>query len=125
MRLTLDICDELAVRLGSEHARLPQILALGLREVDAEGASGFKGLADVLEFLVSLPSPEQILKLRPSPNLQQEIDILFERSRETGLTEEEERQWHQYQYIEHLVRKAKIYAAAQLARKFGLWDSIF
>jgi len=115
MRLTLDISDELAARLGSEQGRLPEILAFGLREIDAGGAAGFKGLADVLEFLANLPPPEQILALRPSPKLQQEIDALLERNREAGLNDEEERQWKQYQYIEHLVRKAKIRAAAGLA----------
>jgi hypothetical protein len=67
-----------------------------------------------LEFLAELPSPAQILALRPAPSLQQDIEALLERSRAAGLSEEEERQWQQYQYIEHLVRKAKIRAAAQL-----------
>jgi hypothetical protein len=116
MRLTLDISDELAARLSSEQARLPQILALGLREVDAEDACGFRGLADVLEFLADLPTPEQILALRPSQNLQQDIVRLLERSREASLNAADERQWRQYQYIEHLVRKAKIRAAIQLSK---------
>jgi len=114
MQMNLDISNELAARLHAEQARLPQIFALGLREIDAEGAAGFKGLADVLEFLAELPAPEQILALRPAPGLQQDIEALLERSRATGLNEEEERQWRQYQYIEQLVRKAKIRAAAQL-----------
>jgi hypothetical protein len=116
MQLTLNIPDDLVTQLGPIQAYLPQILALGLREMDAEGASGFKGLADVLEFLAGLPSPEQILALRPSEQLQKEIDQLLERNRGAGLTDEEERQWRQYQYIEHLVRKAKINAARQLAK---------
>ncbi|MFZ4703526.1 MAG: hypothetical protein ACOYMG_26080, partial [Candidatus Methylumidiphilus sp.] len=78
--------------------------------------TGFKGLADVLEFLAELPSPEQILSLRPSPSLQQDIETLLERSRAAGLGDEEERKWRQYQYIEHLVRKAKIRAAAQMSQ---------
>lgn len=117
MPLTLNIPDDIARQLGPMQARLPRILALGLREMDAEEASGFKGLADVLEFLAGLPAPEQILALRPSSGLQAEIDHLLERGRETGLTDAEERQWRQYQYIEHLVRKAKINAARQLAAK--------
>ena len=116
MRLTLDISDELASRIGNKSARLPQIIALGLREMDAEGATGFKGLADVLEFLASLPLPEQILALRPCEHLQNEIGDLLAKSREGSLTDEEEQQWQHYQYIEHLVRKAKIRAATQLAQ---------
>jgi hypothetical protein len=73
-------------------------------------------LADVLEFLADLPTPEQILALRPSQNLQQDIVRLLERSREASLNAADERQWRQYQYIEHLVRKAKIRAAIQLSK---------
>ena len=44
--------DEIAARLASRPDELPQILALGLREVNANPASGFSGLSEVLEFLV-------------------------------------------------------------------------
>jgi hypothetical protein len=114
MQLTLQIPDDLAARLRPSQARLPQILSFGLRELDAQGAAGFSGLADVLEFLAGLPSPEQIMALQPSPVLQAQIDQLLERGKESGLTDDEQRQWQQYQYIEHLVRMAKIRAAQQL-----------
>lgn len=114
MQLTLQIPDDLAARLRPSQARLPQILSFGLRELEAQGAAGFSGLADVLEFLAGLPTPEQIMALRPSPALQALIDRLLERNREGGLSDDEQHQWQQYQYIEHLVRKAKIRAAQQL-----------
>jgi hypothetical protein len=63
---------------------LPRILRLGLRELDAQGATEFAGLADVLELLASLPTPAQIMALRPSQALQDQIDHLLERSREGG-----------------------------------------
>gem|GEM_PF-4606801 len=44
------------MRLGSLPDRLPPILELGLREWRADAQSGFSGLADVLEFLASLPT---------------------------------------------------------------------
>lgn len=111
MQLTLQIPDDLAADLRPREARLTRILSLGLRELDAEGAAGFSGLADVLEFLASLPTPEQIMALRPSQVLQAQIDQILERSRGGVLTDEEEQQWRRYQYIEHLVRKSKICAA--------------
>jgi hypothetical protein len=115
MQLTLQIPDDLAAELRSREGRMPHILSLGLRELDAQGAAGFAGLADVLELFASLPTPEQIMALRPSQTLQDQIDHLLERSREGGLSDEEEQQWRHYQYIEHLVRKSKI-RAAQLNR---------
>lgn len=114
MQLTLQVPDDLAAELGPRQGRLPRILSLGLRELDAEGASGFSGLADVLELLASLPTPEQIMALRPNQVLQAHIDHILDRSREGSLSDEEEQQWRNYQYIEHLVRKAKIRAAQQL-----------
>ena len=114
MQFTLQIPDDLAAQLRPRRQRLPHILSLGLRELDAQGAAGFSGLADVLELLASLPTPEQIMALRPSQPLQTQIDHLLERSREGGLTDEEEQQWRNYQYIEHLVRKSKIRAAQRL-----------
>jgi len=87
VQLTLTLPDDLVVQLRSNETRFPRILALGLQEMDAEGAAGYKGLADILEFLADLPSPELILALRPCPRLREEIDRLLERSRETGLTD--------------------------------------
>ena len=64
-------------------------------------------MAEVLEFLVTLPSPEEIIALRPSKTLQAEIDNLLEKNKTIGLTSQEEEKWEQYQYLEHLVRMAK------------------
>jgi hypothetical protein len=114
MQLTLQIPDDLAADLRQHQARLPRILRLGLRELDAEDAAGFSGLADVLELLASLPTPEEVVALRPSQALQAHIDTLIQRSREGDLSDEDDQQWQNYQYIEHLVRKAKIRAAQQL-----------
>ncbi|MFZ1537059.1 MAG: hypothetical protein WAT23_06730 [Chromatiaceae bacterium] len=114
MQLTLQIPDDLAAQLRPGEGRLSRILRLGLRELDAEGAAGFAGLADVLEFLPSLPTPVQIMALRPNQALQVQIDHLLDRGREGDLSDEEGQQWRNYQYAEHLVRKAKIRAAQQL-----------
>jgi len=108
--VTVEIPADLERSLAPLHDRLPQILALGIRELNADGSLGFEGAADVLEFLAGLPTPDEILRLRPSPELQVRIDDLLDKSREQGLSAEEEHQWQQYCYLEHLVRKAKINA---------------
>ena len=43
--ITLKVPDELAERLRSQQERLPEILELGLRELNAETQSGFEGAA--------------------------------------------------------------------------------
>lgn len=73
MQIKVEVSDELAMRLSPLQEQLTQILELGLREWSADAQSGFSGLADVLEFLANLPTPEEILALKPSEALQQHI----------------------------------------------------
>jgi hypothetical protein len=107
MQITLDLPDDLAVQLGAVQNKLPEILKLGLRELNANPGEGFSGIADILEFLAELPTPEEILALRPAPELQTQVNELLEKNRSTGLTAEEEQLWQSYEYLEHIVRMAK------------------
>jgi hypothetical protein len=68
----------------------------------------------VLEALAALPTSEEVLALRPSAALQARIDALLEKARGGSLTPEEQREWEQYRYVEHLVRLAKGRAALKL-----------
>ncbi len=112
MKITLNIPEELAAHLDPEH--LPYILELGLREFQADPDAGFEGFTDVLERLASLPTPEEILALRPSEALQARIEALLEKNRTEGLSPIEEREWDRYQYLEHLIRIAKAKAHQKL-----------
>lgn len=47
MQIKVEVPDELAMRLSPLQEQLPQILELGLRELNADVQSGFSGLADV------------------------------------------------------------------------------
>ena len=75
------------------------------------------GAAQILEFLAQSPTPEEILALRPSKDLQEQIDVLLENNRNFGLTPEEEQLWYQYEKLEHLVRVAKAKALLKLSNK--------
>lgn len=114
MQITLELPDDLVSQLGPLEDKLPQILQLGLRELNAGSQVGFTGAAEVLEFLAKLPSPEEIIALRPSETFQAQISYLLEKNRTEGLTAEEEQFWQQYQYLEHLVRIAKAQALIKL-----------
>ena len=113
MQLTLTVPDELATRLRSVEDRLPEILEMGLREFNALPHQ-FEGWSSVLEELAALPSPEDVLALRPSPALQERISALLEKHRTTGLSAEEESDWERLKYLEHLVRLAKARAALKI-----------
>jgi hypothetical protein len=109
--ITLDVPDELASQLRALADRLPRILELGLRELDASSPTQFSGASGVLEFLATLPSPEETLALRPTPALQKRVAELLEKNRTAELSAAEEDEWQRYQYLEHLVRVAKTRAA--------------
>jgi hypothetical protein len=112
--ITLEVSDDLARRLQPVEDRLPRILELGLRELNASAQAGFSGASEILEFLASLPTPEETLALRPSRDFEKRIRVLLSKNRTTGLSPEEEQEWELYQYLEHLVRLAKARAAAKL-----------
>ena len=112
--ITLNVSDELAARLHPLADQLPRILELGLREMNASARPGFAGAAQVMEFLAELPTPDEILALRPSDELQAHVNALLDKSRAEGLAPEEEQEWEQYEYLEHLVRIAKAKALLKL-----------
>lgn len=117
--ITLSLPEELAAQIRAQQEQLPRILELGLRELNASGQSGFDGAADVLELLAALPSPEEILNLRPSPRLAARVSELIEKSRAAEMTPADEEEWERYEYLEHLVRMAKAAAQVKVARSAG------
>jgi hypothetical protein len=114
MPTTVTIADELAKQLKPYEAEFTEILELGIREWQARGETGYNGTKSVLEKLAALPSPEEVLALRPAPSLQERVNALIEKNRTTGLSPSDQREWDQYQYLEHLVRLAKASAARKL-----------
>ena len=114
MLITLDVSEELAHRIRPLEDQLPRILELGLRELQTASVPGFSGMAEVVEMLAGLPTPEEILALRPSDTLQARISDLLEKNRTEGLSPSEEQEWEHYQYLEHIVRIAKAKAALKL-----------
>jgi len=117
--ITVSLPEDLASQVRVQRQQLPRILELGLRELNAVGQSGFDGAADVLELLAALPTPEQILNLRPSTRLSARVAELVEKSRSGEMTPYEEEEWERYEYLEHLVRMAKASAHLKLAPSAG------
>jgi hypothetical protein len=114
MQITLDIPEDLVARLGPSQLHLAQALEIGLNKLEDRPQEGFTGFSDILEFLADLPTPEAILALRPSENLQNQIDRLSEKYQAQDLTAQEQELWQQYEYLEHIVRMAKGKAYAKL-----------
>jgi hypothetical protein len=82
--------------------------------LSADSQQGFEGAREVLEFLAGLPSPEEILTLKPSERFDSHVRELLAKSREGSLNPQEEEEWERYEFLEHLVRMAKARACLKL-----------
>jgi hypothetical protein len=113
MEVTLELPESLATSLHDAGGDLPRILELGVRAWRAGGRPEYDGVSDVLETLARLPTPDEVLALRPSPTLQARIESLLDKNRAAGLEPAEQREWQGYEYLEHLVRLAKANALSK------------
>jgi len=114
MQITLELPELLLAKLNALEQSLPHALELGVNELIARSQPGFTGFTEVLEFLANLPTPEEILALRPSEALQAQIDQLAEKHKAEALTPLEKQRWQQYEYLEQVVSMAKAKAYLKL-----------
>jgi hypothetical protein len=119
MPITVTITDDLAKKLQPYETQFPEILELGIREWCARSEAGYNGVNDVLETLAALPTPEEVLALRPTPPLQERLDALLEKNRAAGLSADDQREWDQYKFLEHLMRLAKANAVRKIKERDG------
>jgi hypothetical protein len=115
IEITVQVPDALGQQLQRFRDRLPEILERGLREVLAENARDFQDESSIIELLTSQPSPEQVLSIRPSPELQGRVSELLHQNKQGDLSRVEEAELERYLTLEHLVRLAKAHAYKQLA----------
>lgn len=71
---------------------------------------------EVLEFLLSSPTPDQVIAFRPSEAAENRIRELVEKSRAGRLTPEEAAEIEEFDRIEHFVRMLKIKARRKSGR---------
>jgi hypothetical protein len=76
--------------------------------------------ADVFDFLVSAPSPRQILAYEPPPHLQERLTQLLARNREELLSEAERQELDEYLTLDRFFAKLKLHACKKLL-KSGLY----
>jgi len=71
---------------------------------------------EIVEFLVSAPTPEQIIAFHPSPLVQDRARYLLEKNREGILTIEENEELEEFSRFTHLIRLLKAKAHQKLAQ---------
>lgn len=68
----------------------------------------------VLDFLLSKPTPEDVIAMRPSEEAQVRLSVLLDGNRNDTLTDTERGELERYLQLEHFVRRLKIRAQEML-----------
>ena len=71
--------------------------------------------AEVIDFLASTPTPEQIVAFKPSDQLEQRLSYLLEQNRQDVLTAEERNELDEFLRMNHFMNMLKIRARQKLA----------
>src|SRR3990172_6364961 len=109
--ITLELPDELAARLVALRDRLPQLLSIALELSPSSDVPltlpaltpAHPAFEEMLDFLVSGPSPEKIVAFKVSPAAQARLEELLEKNRQEGLTDEEAAELDVYLQVNHIL----------------------
>lgn len=74
----------------------------------------YRAFDEAIDFITSLPRPEQVLAYKPSTSSVHRLELLLEKKREEQLSGEEAHELDQYLMIEHLMRIARKKAKTQI-----------
>ena len=105
--LTLNVPDDYAAFLPVKEEEIAAVLSAGLSHWKGKKSREFQDLTDVTEALAELPTPQEVLAMRPSPVLAQRTSELLEKSKSQALTAGDQAEWEQILRMEHVMRIAK------------------
>jgi hypothetical protein len=75
----------------------------------------YRAFDEIIDFITSMPQPQQVLAYKPSTESQSRLEDLLEKKRNSVLNEAENKELEQFLLIEHLMRIAKARARKRLA----------
>ena len=120
--ITLEVPDELAARLLPLRERLPELLSMTLELFPAGLPLAMLGsqamhpaFEEMIDFLASGPTPEQIVGFRVSPVTQARLEELLDKNREDGLTDDEAAELDVYEQINFVLLLLKARARPALS----------
>jgi hypothetical protein len=118
MTLTLQIPDELANSIDHlEPAEWAEVLYCGLQRRQEKAATHhpqISGLDEAMAFLATLPTPSDVMALRPSMELSLRTKELLAKNKLNRLSGSDAAEWEEITRVEHFVRMAKARAAVLL-----------
>jgi hypothetical protein len=108
--ITLEIPEELAVRLGPLRDRLPALLSQLLDADPAERKFTVSGTVmthpvflELIDFLSTRPTAKQVLAHKVSSAVQKRLEELLDKNREEGLTAAEGEEMDAYRLVNHVM----------------------
>lgn len=69
---------------------------------------------EILEFLLSVPTPQAVIDLRPSDESQERLRYLLDGNRNNTLNDSERAELENYLQVEHFMRQLKVKAYQKL-----------
>lgn len=117
LNVTIPISETMETQVKRFRDRLPEALERGLRDLMSEQTGEFQDEAKIIDLLTSRPTPEQVLAIKPSPELQARASELLFRSKTGVISSREEAELERILTLEHLVRMAKAQAYLKLSGK--------
>ena len=117
--ITLELPDDLALRLNPLRNHLPNLLYEILEPGSSKAGprtfrtgAPYPAYQEMIDFLASGPTPEQIITHRPSIVFQERLAELLDKNREEDLTEAESAELDSYEQIDDLMSLLKASAHA-------------
>jgi hypothetical protein len=117
--ITLEVPDSLASQLKPLRDRLPDILqqtvgAWTLHSSPNKLIKSFPVYEEMMDFLASGPTPEQIIAHKASRKLQRRLEALLDKNREAELTEEETAELNAFEQVNDVMSSLKLRAQRAL-----------
>ncbi len=111
--ITLEVLDSLASQLDPLRNRLPEILlqTIGAWSQNPSLSLSIKSFPvyeEMMDFLTSSSTPEQIVSHQPSPLLQERLEELLEKNREEELTEAEAAELNAFEQVNDVMNSLKL-----------------
>ena len=116
--LTIQVPDTLAQRLRPYSDRLPELLAQVVMSLETGTTEAFtqrsraqlpeaQAYTEVLEFLLTRPTPQEIVAFKVSEAAQSRLRALLDKNREEGLTEAETGELDLYEQLDQVMALLK------------------
>lgn len=107
--ITLEVPDELAEKLTPLYNQLPELLSIAVElyetssPISIQSELVYPALKEVIDFLLSQPTPEQIIAFKVSPFVQARLEELLDKNREDELIVNEVAELDAYEQVNHLL----------------------